>query len=188
MTAHVYLDFVCNEFMLRRLLYSRHRSNRSELLSVSQHMLTVIVEASNIRACQSSTADHLPWMVVLYGLPPAGLLAVELLRHIDHNPLDEGAAAAEILGEPGSTPFSWHKVLQDLAVFDSILTRMHLHWEGNYKLANEAHQSLQRVLQQVLAISMSAGHGQSHHRAPLEKDSLGFDLDFWIDLPDGIRM
>lgn len=235
MTAHVYLDFLCNEFMLRRLLYSRHRSNHSELLRLSQYMLTIILEASNIRACQSSAADHLPWMVVLYGLPSAGLLAVELLRRRDPNSTNGGAAVApsapEIPGQPVPTTFSWTKVLQDLAVFDSILMRMHLPWEGNYELANEAHQSLQRVLGKVLSIDGTPvpGIGQTQQRAPGEQDRLGvaveatdlaslqpvlaqsegsfssrpqemvtenldwdtimgFDLDFWMDLPDGIQM
>lgn len=235
MTAHVHLDFLYNEFMLRRLLYSLHRENHSELLSLSQHMLTIVLEASNIRACQSPAADHIPWIVVLYGLPPAGLLAVELLRRRDQNDPDRGALIAQraaeylpnIAGQPVHKKFSWTQALQDLAVFNSILKWIHLPWEGNYELANEAHQSLQRVLRKVLSIDESIRDEQLQNTAASDEDgdvatvggenlvslqqleaqnqsplysrpqdvatenldwdiTMGFDVDFWMDLPDSI--
>lgn len=232
MTAHVHLDFLYNEFMLRRLLYSRHRENYSELLSLSQTMLTVVLETSNIRACQSPNADHIPWIMVLYGLPPAGLLAVELLRRRDQNkpnvPQPNSQTPLGLLTViPRDSKFSWTQVLQDLAVFNSVLKWMHLPWEGNYELANEAHQSLQRVLKKALLVddtvidentqdfqtdesyefdaavaqsdTVNLQQMEAQTEAPLyslfqdlatdylnEDVTMGFDVDFWMDLPNAV--
>lgn len=222
MTAHVHLDFLYNEFMLRRLLYLRHRDNYTELLELSQRMLNIVLETCNIRACQSPNADHIPWIVILYGLPPAGLLAVELLRRKDQT-------EPNCLRQLGSLKFSWTQVLQDLAVFNSVLKWMHLPWEGNYELANEAHQSLQRVLRKVLSVDESTNDHQLQQFEPenrcadrgavgvsntvslqeMETESntplysrfqdiatdnldwdvtMGFDVDFWMDLPDSLQV
>ncbi|KIX07364.1 uncharacterized protein Z518_02017 [Rhinocladiella mackenziei CBS 650.93] len=191
MAAQAYLDVLYNEFMLRRTLYRRLGESRSELLKLSHRILSVILQVSNIRGCHTSNADYIPWIMVLYGLPTAGVLSLELLQ-------GRQVRSPSLPGE-----FSWTQVIPDLCVFISNLKWMHVPGDGNYKLSEQAHKSLQQILDKVLSdyIVSPVQHDPiltSPHQPTrgLEDpadgfswyESTEFDIDFWINLPDNLQL
>lgn len=187
MAAQAFLDVLYNEFMLRRIVYRRLRENRSELLQLSHRMLATILEVSNIRGCHTSNADYIPWITVLYGLPTAGLLSLELLQ-------EKKGYVAPVAG------FSWTQVIQAICVFVSNLKWMHVPGDGNYKLSEQAHSSLQRIVDKVLSDYVSPiAHGAvlTSPQQTIGFDDLGDDFSwydstgfdpFWIDLPDNLQL
>jgi hypothetical protein len=92
------------------------------------------------------------WSVVLYGIPAAGVLALELLQ------LNVKAV-------------SHAKIKQNLCVFISYLKWVHVPGEGNYALAMRAWEILQHIVDKILSTETTQ---QSQNGVV---DSEPFDID-----------
>lgn len=179
--AQAYLDFLYNEFMLRRMLVRRQFEPPAELLVLAQKIVNAVTEARNIRGSLTANSACIAWIVVLFGLPAAGVLALHLLQE-----------------KPGANPaFNRGKVVQDLSVFISCLRFAHAPGDGNYQLTEQARKTLQQILDKVL----SADFQPSSQPAPILTpnssalpddmiydfgwtETTNFDADFWMNLPD----
>jgi hypothetical protein len=127
---------------------------------------------------------YAPWITVFFGLPPAGVLAVELHQY-KQRPLTS------------TTDFAWGQVIQDLSVLVSNLKWVYLPGDGNYQLADQARQSLQHILDTVLTessiIEPTISPFENFSPDPM-LDSLfwlnntEFGTDFWINLPDNLAL
>ena len=126
-----YLDNIYNEFLLRRMLVRRLNDDPTELILLAHDILVAVIEARNIRGAFQAGAG-MPWIIVLYGLPAAGVLALELLqlnvRAVSHS-----------------------RIKQNLCVFISYLKWAHIPGDGNYILADRGRKSLQHILDKVLS-------------------------------------
>ena len=129
-TVSQYLDNVYNEFMLRRMLVRRLHDDPTELVLLAHEILEAVIEARNIRSVLQN-GGGMPWIIVLYGLPAAGVLALELLQ------LNVKA-------------ISHAKIKQNLSVFISYLKWAHVPGDGNYILADRGRKTLQHILDKVL--------------------------------------
>ncbi|KIV78944.1 hypothetical protein PV11_06543 [Exophiala sideris] len=167
-----YLDKVYNEFMLRRMLVRHLHDDPTELILLAHEILTAVLESG----------AGLRWIIVLYGLPAAGVLAVELLRL-------------------NTRVVSHARIKQNLCVFVSYLKWFHVPGDGNYTLADRGRKTLQHVLDKVLATERPEPQVQPDTLAianPAVLDPVGsmddlsvfdfslldaqFDQDFWDSL------
>ena len=133
---------------------------------------------------------------MLYGLPSAGVLALELLKQKQSQLRSEYP--------PRAQAFPSSKIIQDLSVFISSLRYVHAPGDGNYALTEQARKTLQRILDRVLTMD-SGGSGSSLQGDPLPSpisnssllpdnngsgidfswmETAQFDTDFWMSLPD----
>lgn len=149
--------------MIRRVLVRHARDNPTELVLIAHNILEAVIEARNLRGLVQSGAG-VPWVIVLYGLPAAGVLALELLQ------LNVQAV-------------SHAKIKQNLCVFISFLKWVHIPGEGNYALALRGCETLQHIMDKVLAADshVSAVADASEPNAVGLGDDLGvFDFS-WLD-------
>ncbi len=184
LAALEYLDVLYNEFMIRRHMCRRLQHDSLELLLLSHIIIAVVVEVSNIRGPLISNTSYIPWIMVFYGLPSAGVLSFELLRR----------------KQSGSSPLreiSWAQAVQDLSVFVASLKCVHVAGDGNYELTQQAYKTLQQILERLF--SGYEASPQQNSLVPLSRpldipdealdgiswlDNSGFDADFWMFLSD----
>jgi hypothetical protein len=123
--------------------------------------------------------------VAIYGLPSAGVLALELLQ--------QSQARSH-----ASKHFPRSEVIQNLSVFVACLGSMHTEGDGNYQLCLQARRMLQRILDTVLSPQEPAtapnpqtlptpsgtefGENGIYDFSWMENAE--FDADFWMNLPD----
>lgn len=182
MAAQEYLGLLYNEFMVRRTLCRCLREGPDELLQLSQRILSIVVEVSNMRSSLTSTRRYVPWVTIFYGLPPAGCLALELLRH-------KRQQVTLASGFPRS------QVIQDLSVFVSSLKWVYFPGDGMYSLADQARKFLQQILDLILTDSTTSDPPCVIPTSASESTGVEFvddipwfgspslDADFWLNLP-----
>jgi len=124
-----FLDCTYDEFLLRRLLVQRLGDDPLELLVVANEMLSTILLCRTRGGSQSAVSTA--WSIVVYGLPAAGVLALELLQL-------------------NQCVISHAKIKQTLCVFISYLEWVHVPGDGNYQLVEKARKTLQHIMDQVL--------------------------------------
>ena len=188
-----------NEFMVRRMMVARLGDDHTELLHIAHKILSTVLAASQIRGARGQNIGCVPWIVVLHGLPTAGVLALELLQQkqsqlrFDHPP------------RPQVFPSS--KIIQELSVFISLLRYVHAPGDGNYTLTEQARKTLQQILDRVLSMDSATLAVPTPERAQLPSpvssssvlpddrgngmlfdfswmDNAQIDADFWMSLPD----
>lgn len=123
--------------------------------------------------------------VAIYGLPSAGVLALELLQQ------------SQARGH-ASKQFPRSEVIQNLSVFVACLGSMHTEGDGNYQLCLQARRMLQRILDTVLSPQEPAAPPNPQTILTPSSTEFGgdgiydfswmdnaeFDADFWMNLPD----
>jgi len=183
--ALCYLDVIYNDFMLQRTLVRRIRAKSNEVIRISRLLMTTLIDVLSNRGHSRSLSCDDPWMVVLYGLPAAGVLALELLHQTQSH--------------AGSTEnFPRSEIIQNLSVFISHLGRVHTEGDGNYHLCMQARRMIQRILDKVLSPEPLALISQPSQLTPSNSGFTGdglfnfswmdnnaeFEADFWMSLPD----
>ena len=137
--------------------------------------------------------------IVLYGLPAAGVLALELLQQKQSQLRSEQPPRAQV--------FPSSKIIQELSVFISSLRYVHAPGDGNYTLTEQARKTLQRILDKVLSLdsinpAVPIPDG-AHLPSPISNasalpddggngmlfdfswmDNAQIDADFWMNLPE----
>lgn len=123
--------------------------------------------------------------IALYGLPPAGVLAIELLQHSrDANQT--------------SQKFPESEVIQNLSILISAIKCNVRSTNGNYTICNQARKMLQATLDSVLSpkptstivegIAPASGFPAAGIGNDLDInmwfDETNFDMDFWRSLED----
>jgi hypothetical protein len=131
--------------------------------------------------------------VALYGLPTAGVLALELLQQ------KQSQLRNEYPPRPQAFPSS--KIIQELSVFISTLKYVHSPGDGNYALMEQARKSLERLLEKTLSFEAQPAPSRMQFPSPTSTsalveepdnglydfswiDTAQFDADFWTNLPD----
>lgn len=129
--VNLYLESKYNDFLVHRTLVRQLRDEPDELLQLAHLILTAVIEVRNIRGILPSRLGCVQWLAVLYGLPCAGVLALELMQ----------------LNSKG---LSHTKVAQDLCVFISYLRWIHVPGDGNFQLVERARRTLQKILDKCM--------------------------------------
>ena len=122
-----------------------------------------------------------PSQVILYGLPAAGVLALELLQQNQ-------------LRAQTDEDFPRSEVIQSLSVFVATLGWIHSPGEGNYEIGRQARTMLQHILDKVLSPDPPPGQVQLPAPSPNDlshdalydlswMDNAEFDANFWMYLP-----
>lgn len=117
--------------MVRRFLVRQIHDDPSELVQLAFRILqSVVIQFYSRDELASGLCTA--WSIVLYGLPAAGVLAMELLQ-----------LNVKVV--------SHAKIKQTLCTFISHLERIHIPGEGNYALAMRAWEILQHIMDRVLS-------------------------------------
>lgn len=126
-----FLEYKYNEFLIRRTLVRHLKDQPFELLALAHTILTAVVEVRNIRSIPSSRLASMQWVAVLYGLPPASVLALELMQQ-------------------NSKELCHIRIAQDLCNFISYLRWVHVPGDGNFRIVERARRTLQRILDKFM--------------------------------------
>jgi len=114
-------------------------------------MLKLVLLAQSRREIFSDMQGDLTYLLALYGLPAAGVLAVEMLKQETTKQYT-----------PGLLPRS--ETIQDLSVFISSLAVVGP-GEGNFSICDQGRRSLKRVLDQILSPTIPAYHANVSNSA-----------------------
>ncbi|CRG91999.1 Isoleucine--tRNA ligase [Talaromyces islandicus] len=136
-TLGTHLNFLHSEFILQRTLVKRKGTGSETLLNIAHEMLSVLLIAISHRSRDGRDNNTMAWTMSLYGLPSAGVLAIELLRQsqtIDPNP-----------------SFPRSEVIQNLSRFAADLEYVIWPHAGNYEICQQARKVLRHILDRVLS-------------------------------------
>lgn len=130
----IHLEHLYNDFLLQRVLVQRFKADPEELLVLAGDLL------SNTIVLFGKESDAVfDWMLSLYALPSAGVLALELLKqqtHSDYRP-------------PTRAP-TRSRIVQHLSILIGALKSISREGVGNYSLGKQACATIERVLDRVL--------------------------------------
>ncbi|PYH92809.1 hypothetical protein BO71DRAFT_442182 [Aspergillus ellipticus CBS 707.79] len=133
---YLHLDYIYNDFLLYRILSKRMNTWCEELVQVSHEILggILLLIESKLRTGKTS----------YFGLPVAGVLAIELVRRC--SPISADSASLTF-----TTPFPRSRVIQNLSIFASYIQTVIRPHEGNYGICQKARETIRRVLDVVLS-------------------------------------
>ncbi|GIK07291.1 hypothetical protein Aspvir_002951 [Aspergillus viridinutans] len=137
----LYLDFLYNDFLLYRLHFRCSQNESDTLINVSQNILGTALQLIGREIASGTGTYNIGQNVSSFGIPAAGVLAIELLCQSD------GSSLA-----PPST-FRRPETIQNLSVFASYLQYVVLPHEGNYDICQRARRVLCRILNQALSVN-----------------------------------
>ena len=138
-----------NDFLLQRVLVRRLRQPPDKLLEIAVHFLTDVLEFANLQEGLDALRADLDWVIISYGLPSAGVLALELLRQ--SRPQKSQSAVYPSVAAPVDFVFPRSAVIQKLSVLVSCLGWAAVPGDGNYSICRQAQQMLSRILDSVLS-------------------------------------
>ena len=199
LTTH--LERIYHHFLIQRTLVKRLRLAPTDLMSVARSLLSSMLVLLGNRHELRALAKDMPWLVsihhilitvpaenskiALYALPPAGVLALELLQHFR---------------SPSKTnpEFPRSEIVQNLSILISSIDCIVRPKSGNYTICNQAKKMLQAVLDTVL--SPDRHDVQIGSRRQLHSEDSGqpadvdlnsdlwfyndLDMNFWMNLED----
>lgn len=183
-----YLDHLYSLFLLERVATQRLKSTSDRLVKIARDTLKVVLEMVSLRGRAAPLAGDLAWQISAYGLPTAGVLALELLKQTRH-------PRKSISSIPRS------EMIQNLSVFVAQLPQVVPPGEGNYVLLSQACKMLQAILDVVLA-PPRPNPVEENTSQPVDQmqtldqisddfindwswfDQLDFNLDFWNNVAD----
>ncbi|CZR53186.1 uncharacterized protein PAC_03064 [Phialocephala subalpina] len=132
--ANLLLQFLQNKFLIDRIALARGLDNGQSLLNTAIESIDIVLLFWSKRDHLMSFSCNFDWIVTFYGIPPAGVICVELLK---------------MTAGQSSVQFSRPDAIQKLTLFIAFLE-----WirptDGNYALAQRLRKVIQRVLNYVL--------------------------------------
>ncbi|PYH47009.1 putative C6 transcription factor [Aspergillus saccharolyticus JOP 1030-1] len=139
----LYLNFLYNDFLLYRVLVKRTQSGAEGLISVSQNILSTILELIGKEIGSRAGTYNVGWNASSFGLPAAGVLAIELLRQ------------SEAQSQLQAPTFRRSEVIQKLTVFASHLQYVVRPHDGMYDVCQRARKVISNILDRVLTVNPS---------------------------------
>ncbi|MCJ1435040.1 hypothetical protein MMC27_004410 [Xylographa pallens] len=130
------LEFLLNRFLLERLPDDGSQQNKQDMLNTAKEMLDRIIILSANRDRLHEHQVGFSWAIVYFGIPTAGVLAMELLKQSKYPHL-----------YPLTLPRS--EVIQNLSIFIGCLGSIRP-TQGNYTLCVRMRKVIRRILDQVL--------------------------------------
>lgn len=160
------------EFLLQRALVNRMKTDIKQLMPICRRLFKCVLLVQAKKDFFRDFQGDLVWMMTFYGLPAAGVLAVELLKQEQSR-----------LFTPDILPRS--ETIQDLSVFIANLGAVGP-GDANFSICNQGRKALNRVLDQILSPSLPPAPNAGTERA---WDDMSFfmptgnDVDFlqWLE-------
>lgn len=141
------LFIVCNhagimhtEFLLQRALVNRLKTDIKQLMPICRRLFKLVLLVQSKKDFFRDFQGDLVWIMTSFGLPTAGVLAVELLKQEQSR-----------LYTPDILPRS--ETIQDLSVFIANLGAVGP-GDANFSICNQGRRALNRVLDQILSPSL----------------------------------
>jgi len=168
----IHCGIMHTEFLLQRALVNRMKTDVKQLLPISRRVFKLVLLVQSKKDFFRDFQGDLVWMMTFYGLPTAGVLAVELLKQEQSR-----------LYTPDILPRS--ETIQDLSVFIANLGAVGP-GDANYLICNQGRKALNRVLDQILSPSLPPALNAGTEKA---WDDMSFfmptgnDVDFlqWLE-------
>ncbi|KAF2715841.1 hypothetical protein K431DRAFT_324170 [Polychaeton citri CBS 116435] len=165
-TLCIHGGFTHTEFLLQRAIVNRTRSDTKSLIPIARKLLSIVLLGQSKRDFFQNLQGDLVYILAMYGLPSAGVLAIELLKQEQTRQYT-----------PDILPRS--EVIQDLSVYISALATVHP-GDGNYTICAQGRRALKRVLDQILAPSLPSIIAAPTD-APPALDDMGLDFPYSND-------
>ncbi|KAJ5819463.1 hypothetical protein N7474_005054 [Penicillium riverlandense] len=142
--VYLHLDLLYSDFLLQRILVKRSVGESETLISLANQMLkAVLAQISISQRC--GRPYSLGWTIPYFGLPSAGILAIELLRRTQ-NPHPR----------PNKKPFPRSEVIQNLSILASHIQYIILPQKGNYEVCQQGRKAILYILDHVLSTHADA--------------------------------
>ncbi|ORX97546.1 hypothetical protein BCR34DRAFT_165121 [Clohesyomyces aquaticus] len=133
----VYLDYLHTDFQMQRILRRQTEMAVPALLEISMKLLSTVLVFNKQRSQSYHTRRHFPSVILMYCLPSAGVLALELRRcTLENVPLPGNISRADLI--------------RNLSVLFSCLEWVILPGDGNHKLCSELNKMYAMILDEVL--------------------------------------
>ncbi|GJP97403.1 transcriptional regulator family: Fungal Specific TF [Aspergillus niger] len=140
----LYLNFLYNDFLLYRVLVRRAQSGSEGLVSVSQNILSTILELIGKEIGSRTGTYNVGYNAASFGVPAAGVLAIELL------------CQAESQSQLPASVFRRSEVIQKLTVFASHLQYVVRPHDGMYEVCQRARRVISSILDRILSVNPPA--------------------------------
>ncbi|OOF90741.1 hypothetical protein ASPCADRAFT_14063, partial [Aspergillus carbonarius ITEM 5010] len=167
----LYMDCLYNEFILQRVLVQRTGASTEKLIAVAHELLDNLLLLIANRAAGGGDRNSVVWIISSLGLPPAGVLAIELLHQFQHPTSPSGAAG----GFPRSA------IIQNLSRFAADLEYVVFKEAGNYEMCQQARSVIRHVLDRVLGGRGAAVDGGVEGPGSVAGDWMSWDFNAWLD-------
>ncbi|EAW13605.1 putative C6 transcription factor [Aspergillus clavatus NRRL 1] len=135
----LYLDFLYNDFLLNLLLVKRSQNGPDVLITVAQRILSTVLELIGKELASGAGMCKIGWNACFFGIPAAGVLAIELLCQTNASPQTSLSTSRR------------PETIQNLSVFTSYLQYLVQPHEGNYHICQQARRVLGHILNHILS-------------------------------------
>ncbi|KAF4231750.1 hypothetical protein CNMCM6805_010339 [Aspergillus fumigatiaffinis] len=160
----LHLEFLHQDFLIYSTLVKRIGKGHDALIKVSLEIITCLLDLVSMQMRSLKTHMFTTLDICYVGLPAAGALATELLRH--SQPKLEPALS--------SAPFPRSEIIQKLSVFISHADTFIQQHEGDYEIALQGQMLIRQVLDRVL----SPMTDQPFPDPSINGMTIGDDVDF----------
>ncbi|KAJ6112017.1 hypothetical protein N7523_008078 [Penicillium sp. IBT 18751x] len=174
----LHIDYLFNDFILQRILVQRTEKGTEKLVNVAHELLSNLLLLIANRSSAGQDVNSIVWIISSVGLPPAGVLAIELLRQFQYHRPDPSFPRSDII--------------QNLSRFAADLEHAVCRQAGNRAICQQARNMIRHILDRVLS-GHSTGltvHGLNENEAEAEGndisefvplDWLAGDFNAWLD-------
>ncbi|KAF7155810.1 hypothetical protein CNMCM5623_008690 [Aspergillus felis] len=162
--ATLHLEFLHQDYLIYSTLVKRIGKGHDALIKISLEIITCLLDVVS-RQMRSHKAHMLTILDLCYiGLPAAGALATELLRH----------SQPKLEPVLSSAPFPRSEIIQKLSVFISHADTFIQQHEGDYEIALQGQMLIRQVLDRVLSPTTD----QPFPDPSINGMTIGDDVDF----------
>jgi hypothetical protein len=148
-----YLDHLHAVFQVQRLLHRYNQDAQPALLEIAMKLLSTALIFNKNRNHEYNVQRHFGTLIMMYCLPSAGVLALELRRCTLANvPLPDTVKRADII--------------RNLSVLISCVEWAIVPDDGNHRLCSELNKVISLVLDEVLNYQPALNEGQDEAEMP----------------------
>ncbi|GAM37299.1 C6 transcription factor [Talaromyces pinophilus] len=166
MTLCFHLECLYNELIMQRILIKRTGHESHKLRSIAREMLKALLLVNGSRAPDGRDNNTVAWNTSFYGLPSAGVLAIELLRQCQST-------------QPDPT-FPRSEIIQNLSRFAGDLEYAIVREAGNYEICQQARKLIRSILDRVLSAPQASLIPARAEVSSMPIEWLGSD-DIWLN-------
>ncbi|KAJ5304932.1 uncharacterized protein N7443_004592 [Penicillium atrosanguineum] len=138
--VYIHLDLLYSQFLLQRILLKWSLTGPEALVSLAHQMLKAMLAQIAVGQRCGNPFSELGWTIPYFGLPAAGILAIEVLRQTQNT-----------RPWPNARRFPRSEVIQNLSILASHIQYIILPQKGNYDICQQGRKVISYILDHVLA-------------------------------------
>ncbi|KAJ5659174.1 chromatin structure remodeling complex protein RSC3 [Penicillium longicatenatum] len=143
--VYIHLDLLHSNFLLQRILVKRSLTESETLVSLAHQILQAMLALIAVGHRCGNSFSELGWTIPYFGLPSAGILAVEVLRQKQN-----------ARPWPSERRFTRSEVIQNLSNLASHIQYITLPQKGNYEICQQGRKVILHILDYVLTAPVDA--------------------------------